>query len=377
MKKIIFPRKMIAYGILLLFFSRCKDPYNPAVLSSNSNYLVVEGYINGNGLTSIKLSRTRNITSGDTAARVNELNAVVAIEDQTNATYPLSEAGNGIYTTNTFLSPANKYRLHILTSVNKAYVSDYVAYKQTPRIDSMGWSFKNNDVQVYVDTHDPQNATRYYRWAYTETWQVHTSFYSVLQYDVPSASLVPRTDQIYNCWPSLNSSSILLGSSAKLNLDVIHQAPMILIPFHDNRISILYSIFVTQYALDSLAYNYWQAIKSNTEDIGSIFDPQPNQTKGNIHCVTDTSETVIGYISAGSTDTIRYFIPNSAMPMNWNVYPDCPLKKVPGDSVEFYFHEMGYIPIDAIIPGVYGGSFADCVDCRYSGGPNVKPPFWP
>ena len=164
MKKTIFPWKIITYGILLLFFSKCKDPYNPAVLSSNSNYLVVEGFINGDGLTSIKLSRTRNITSGDTATHVNELNAIVAIEDQSNATYPLTEEGNGIYTVNTFLNPANKYRLHIHTSGNKEYVSDYVPYKQTPPIDSLGWHFKNNDVQVYADTHDPQNATKYYRW---------------------------------------------------------------------------------------------------------------------------------------------------------------------------------------------------------------------
>ena len=314
MKKIIFPWKIIMLGTLLLFFYRCRDPYNPSILSSDTSYLVVEGFINGNGITSIKLSRTRNITTGDTAAHVNELNAVVVIEDQNNAVYHLSETGNGIYAANIILNPANQYRLHIHTSGNKEYVSDYVPYKPSPPIDSLGWHFKNNDVQVYANTHDPQNTTRYYRWTYTETWQVHTSYYSVLQYDVASGSIVDRPDQIYNCWPSKNSTNILLGSSAKLNLDVIHEGPLVLIPFHDNRISVLYSIFVTQYALDSMAYNYWQAIKSNTEDIGSIFDPQPNQTKGNIHCVTDTSETVIGYIGAGSTDSARFFIPNSAMP---------------------------------------------------------------
>ena len=150
MKKIIFPWKIITYGILLLLFSGCKDPYNPAILSSNTSYLVVEGYINGNGITSIKLSRTRNITSGDTANHVNELNAIVTIEDQTNAAYPLIEEGNGIYTANTFLNPANQYRLHIHTSGNREYVSDYVPYKQSPPIDGMGWHFKGNDVQVYA-----------------------------------------------------------------------------------------------------------------------------------------------------------------------------------------------------------------------------------
>jgi Domain of unknown function (DUF4249) len=377
MKKIIFPWMVITCGMLLLFFPRCKDPYNPSVLSSNTSYLVVEGYLNGNGITSIKLSRTRNITSGDTAARINELNAIVVIEDQTNAAYSLSEAGNGIYTTTTFLNTANQFRLHIHTSANKEYVSDYVPYKQSPPIDSIGWSFKNSDVQVYADTHDPQNTTHYYRWSYSETWEFHSAFYSVYQYDIPTASLVPRTDQIFACWPTQNSTSILLGSSAKLNLDIIHQVPLVLIPFHDSRISVLYSIFVTQYALDSLAYNYWQAIKSNTENIGSIFDPQPNQTKGNIHCVSDTSETVIGYIGAGSTADTRFFISRSAMPNNWNLPSDCKAINVTSDSLEYYFHEAGYIPIDEIAPGNYSGSLYTCVDCRANGGPNVKPSFWP
>ncbi len=338
---------------------------------------MVEGFINGNGLTSIKLSRTRNITSGDTATHVNELNAIVAIEDQTNATYPLTEEGNGIYTVNTFLNPTNKYRLHIHTSGNKEYLSDYVPYKPSPAIDSLGWNFKNNDVQVYANTHDDQNTTRYYRWTYTETWEFHSPYYSAIEYDVPPGIINQRTEQIYACWPTQNSTNIILGSSAKLSLDVIHEAPLVLIPFHDSRLSVLYSIYVTQYALDSSAYNYWQAIKSNTEDIGSIFDPQPNQTKGNIHCVTDTSETVIGYIGAGSTSSLRLFISNTAMPSDWNLRSDCTMIVVPSDSLAFYFGGRLYIPIDEIRPGIYSGSTFSCVDCRASGGPNVKPVFWP
>ena len=376
MKKIIFPWKIITCCTAIVFFSKCKVPYDPPVLSSNARYLVVEGYINGNGLTSIKLSRTRNITSGDTAAAINELNATVAVEDQNNTSYFLSEAGNGIYAGNTFLNPANHYRLHIHTAANKEYVSDFVLYKQSPPIDTVGWNFKNNDVQVYANTHDPQNTTRYYRWSYTETWEFHSAYYSALMYDPASMGLVSRTNQIYTCWQSQNSTNILLGSSAKLSLDVIHEAPLVLIPFHDTRISVLYSILVTQYALDSSAYNYWQAMKSNTESVGSIFDPQPNQTRGNIHCVSDSSEIVVGYIGAGSTVESRIYISNSSMPTSWNVPPDCTIKKVTADSVVFYFYTSGYVPIDLIQPGLFSGSTSTCVDCTNIG-TNIKPSFWP
>jgi hypothetical protein len=365
----------------VIFFGSCKVPYEPPVNSSKTHFLVVDGFLNANGETNIKLSRTRNITSGDTAAYINEINANVIIEDDQNNVYPVYETGGGNYSANYFLNPNNKYRLHITTSDQKEYLSDFVPCKLSPPIDNLGWKFEDGSVQVFVNTHDPNNNTTFYRWDYTETWEFHSDYYTKLIYDSASRMVVNRSVPVFVCYRTRNSSKIFLGSSAKLQQDVIHEAPLALIPNHDNRISVLYSTLVTQYALDSSGYNYWNAMKGNTETTGSIFDPQPNQTKGNIHCVTNSTERVIGYVGAGSIQQQRLFISNSEMPSGWKQSGNCTEFKLPKDSVEYYLSGFTYIPYAIYPPGAldpdgYFAATASCVDCTLTGTP-VKPNFWP
>jgi len=369
--------------MFMIYFASCKVPYDPQVKSSNSHYLVAEGYLNANGETNIKLSRTRNITWGDTATYINETHASLMIEDNQNNVYPLQEISDGNYTGNYFLNSSNKYRLHIITSDQKEYYSDFVDCKISPAIDELGWKFINGGVQVYLNTHDPNNKTKYYRWSYTETWEFHSQYFSDIKYNPVDTTVVARPVPVVVCYRQGNGTSILLGSSAKLVQDVIHEAPILYLPEHDKRIGVLYSTLVTQFALDSNAYNYLSAMKSNTEQVGSIFDPQPNQTKGNIHSVSDTTETVIGYIGCGTKEQKRIFISNSEMPPGWNLPPDCIEFVVPnnkdsiykwysGNSLVPYLKNMG--PAGALL-GFFSAT-GTCVDCTLTGTP-VKPTFWP
>ncbi|MDE3182419.1 MAG: DUF4249 domain-containing protein [Bacteroidota bacterium] len=368
--------------ITSLIFASCKVPYDPPIKTSGAHYLVVEGYINSNDVpTDIKLSRTRSITWGDTASYINETGAHVEIEDNQNNTYPLYETGGGNYSGTYNLNTSGKYRLHITTTDHKEYLSDFVACKESPPIDNVGWKFNGSDVQVFVNTHDPSNQTKFYRWDYTETWEFHSEYNSILQYN-SDTSVSPRSSQVYVCYQTRKASNISVGSSEKLAEDVIHEAPITLIPYHDKRLSVLYSTLVTQFALDSNAYNYWNAMKGNTENVGSIFGTQPNQVKGNIHCVSDNTETVIGYIGAGSTQQARIFIANTSMPADWNQKGNCDYIEVPPikDSLAFYFGVQGFVPITPHLNGIivlgYYSSEGPCVDCTLNGSP-VKPSFWP
>jgi len=382
-------KRILNFSLILLaglfttiFIKSCKVPYDPPVKFSSAHYLVVEGYINTNGVpTNIKLSRTRSITKGDTASDINETGAQVVIEDNQNGSYPLYEIGGGNYSASYNLDSSNKYRVHITTADNKQYVSDFIECKTSPPIDNLGWKFNGSDVQVFVNTHDPTNRTTFYRWDYTETWEFHTDYNSEVQYN-PDTTVTPRVSQVYVCYQTHNSNNIYLGSSAKLNDDVIHEAPLTLIPFQDKRLSVLYSTLVTQYALDSNAYNYWNAMKGNTENVGSIFGTQPNQVGGNIHCLSDTTEPVIGYIGAGSSQQARFFISNASMPADWNQKGNCDYIEVPTikDSMHFYFGVQGFVPIKEHLNGIivlgYYASEGPCVDCTLNG-TTEKPSFWP
>jgi len=380
-----FYGKILLYGLSALVLSRCKIPYEPKLKSSDTNVLVVEGYIDGSAPISLKLSRARKLTAGDTASPTRELHARVVVEDDHQDAYQLTEAGNGVYNMATILSlnSAYQYRVHIFSANGEEYLSDLVAVKTSPPIDTVGWAFKDDGVQLFLNTHDPANATTYYQWSCTETWEFKTPYDSYYEYVASNNTVIPRLVQVNTCWRSDTANLIFLGSSANLSSDVISQMPLALIPQHDPKISVLYSVLVTQYALDITAYNYWLSIANNTQHIGSIFDPQPNETPGNIHCVTNPAELVVGYIGAGNSSANRTFISNGSMPNGWNLPSTCTDTLVPNDpvSLKFFFSGGLYVPITEVVirpggPFVYSASIVPCVDCTLKG-TNVKPFFWP
>ena len=369
---------------------QCVQKYNSPYTSPPTGYLVVEGYISGNSSTQYTLSRTIPLP-GDSAIP-RETGATVQVEGTDNSVYPLAEQSTGTYVTGVLaLNTATQYRLRITTTAGEQYLSSYVPYKPTPPIDSVSWIFDYNSssgVQIFVNTHDPANATRYYQWEYGETWEYNSAEESTVEYDADTTPVMviyrPPANQIYTCWRSDSSTNILIGSSAKLAQDVIYLQPLVLIPSGAQQLSIEYSIFVRQYALTEDGYNFLTLMQSNTESLGSIFDPTPSELKGNIQCLTNPSEPVVGYVSAGTVQQQRIFIRRSQMPY-WYYSFTCPIPDsvVPLDttSLKYFFGQAGYIPVDADyslggpLLGWYS-NIAGCIDCRLQGGTTTEPSFW-
>lgn len=372
----------------VFFFIGCKDPYAPELKYDQTNFLIVEGYIDAAAPTVFTLSRSRILYTKDTARKLFETGARIAIEDDKNNIVWLTEAGNGVYTSigTLNLNPNNKYRARIFTKSGGGgeYVSDFVDFKTAPAIDNIGFKIKgdNKDAEIYVNTHDPAGQSKYYRWSYDETWEFHVPYDSRLRYDALTGKVVDRNDEVRICWRSQSFNKILIGNSTKLSQDIITEMPLVLIPNHSEQLSVLYSINVRQYVLDVNGYNFWEAMKKNTEEVGSIFDPQPNQTLGNIHSVKNADEPVVGYISAGKSSVKRVFIRNSELPPDWNKYPECPQIIVDGrkDSIDYYFGSGDYYPINTFLLDNgregYTASYPLCVDCTLKG-TNVKPSYWP
>ena len=376
----------------------CKKPYLPLVVASNPNYLVVEGVINnGNDSTIIRLGRTTTISS-DTLTKP-ELNAVVTVQSNTNNTYPLREKDNGYYVSPGLnLSASNKYQLKIVTKDSKAYQSDFESVKNSPPIDSVYYQIKSNGLQIYTATHDRLKQTTYYRWEYAETYIIHSEYDSFyIHVKDPFDTVLSRLpgQQVYTCWVTGQSSTIYLNSSAKLLKDVIADNTLNFIPSTSNKVATRYSILVKQYALSTDAYNYWQNLKKNTEQLGGIFDAQPSEISGNIHCITIPSEPVIGFISVGSYTQGRIFIDNRDLPA-WRpdpdpYYADCfilnflfsdPLQAGTNTVAKNLYTDL-YVPVNIIAttgkkgPIILGwtGAPNHCVDCTLRG-TNKKPVFW-
>jgi hypothetical protein len=370
---------------LTLLLSHCKDPYTSPYVSPSTGYLVVEGYITGNGPTHISLSRTVPLSGNDTL--VPETNAQLKVEGEDNSTWTLTDQGKGVYGIDTLpLNTAVKYRLRIHTAGGKDYLSDYVPFKSTPPIDSITWAPVGGNIGIFANTHDPSNNTRYYQWQYDETWEYQTYEYSGGKYQGPPPNVVTRSsnDDLSTCWSSAISTTLILNSTAKLAQDVVYQFPLYSFPGGSIRIADKYSTLVRQYALTEDAYNYLSLMQKNSESLGSIFDAQPVQLKGNIHCLNTPLEQVIGYVSAGTLQQQRIYIDFSQIPVDLRYYYICPKADhlVVPDSFEIYFGQGIYIPISphynnvGVLDGWFG-NLTICADCRVRGGVTTKPSFWP
>jgi Domain of unknown function (DUF4249) len=376
-------RYICLISVSAISLTGCKKSYAPSITVANLNYLVVEGLINtGSDSTIIKLSRTVNI-SGKTNSRP-ELKAVVAVENDQNSNYPIPESGNGRYAAPGLnLDNTRKYRLTIKTSDNKTYVSDFVDVKIPPPIDSILYSTPNDGLHLYLNTHDNNNNTHYYRWDYTETWMFYSQFPS--DFKLVNGLPVDRgpNEQIFQCWGTDTSTSVILASTKQLNSDVISNQPIAFIIPSAEKLERRYSILIKQYALTQSGYEYYLNIKKNTEQLGSIFDAQPSSVKGNITCTSNPSEPVIGFISAGTTATKRIFIDNSQLPQArpWIAYTYYDQKGCADDTITLKGTEAieeGYGGINPpYLPTVlpYFAAGRECVDCTLRG-TNKQPDFW-
>ncbi|RZL10204.1 MAG: DUF4249 family protein [Hymenobacter sp.] len=121
----------------LLSVAGCVEPYVPEVLNAPTNFLVVDGFINGNGITRIKLSRTTSLAT--TTSAPAEKSAKLFIQDESGARYTLTEKTTGNYQSDSLvLAPGRRYQLRITTASAAAYASDLLPLKTTPAIDNLG-----------------------------------------------------------------------------------------------------------------------------------------------------------------------------------------------------------------------------------------------
>ncbi len=390
--------KNVAFSILVIvLFGTCKEKYVSPAKTSPTGYLVVEGVINaGNGATNIILKRTMQL---DSTALVYERGAKVIVEGENNTQFNLIENAIGNYNISRLnLNTAIKYRLNINTSDGKFYQSDFVPVQTTPPIDSVSWKQDSLGVHLFVNTQDPANTTKYYQWDFTETWEYHSPYISYYKY-VPVNTfnglkynftfkdpiLVSFDTTIIKCWQEDNSKSIIIGSTVSLSNNKIY-LPLHFVPTGSIKLAVLFSLMTRQYSLSEGKYQYLQKMKKNTESTGTVFDSQPSELKGNIHCVSNRQDPVIGYIDICQIQDTRIFIDNKQLP-NWNFKTSCLQREFEDllDTITFA-KAQGFFPTtkakDPILgpppfgfPGSTYYSTLECIDCTLTG-TNVKPSFW-
>ncbi len=211
----------------------------------------------------------------------------------------------------------NTYQLHIITPDGKTYTSlpetmptvapidsIYFNLESRPRINELGTTLDEWGLQFYVKTgQDAAGGPAFYRWRWVETYQFVAPLTLPLQLNVPT------------CYQSATSPrAIAIASTAGLRRGLIERQKLNFAPKTGLRFQRRYSLLVQQYALTERAYTFWENVRSQQEDVGSIFSPPPAPIAGNVYNVNDERELVLGYFQASAVTEQRIFVTRSEVP---------------------------------------------------------------
>ena len=356
--------------------SSCVTEFIPSV-DEEMELLVVQGVFTDKGdLVRIKLSTSLPLGQVAEAKPLSGCN--VTITDDTGNTIFLHEDQAGTYVTYSHGIPGRTYKLNIKDNSRKnfSYESQPVKMKPVPQIDSLYYEKKViservdyiegiEECQIYLDTRDRDNKCRYYRWDYSETWKLRLNF------DVPNNT----------CWITKNSDNIYIENTASLSEDVIRRHPVTYISRETDRLRTRYSILVNQYSLNEDEYNYWQKLQKMTEQVGGLYDIIPASIPGNITCIEDPSEQVLGYFSVSAISSKRIYIQEKFEGIV-DDYDDCITDTLYGgpDIIEGFGVSIWTLfdtpPVPFVAPRIrIFTETRGCADCTVRG-TTEKPYFW-
>jgi hypothetical protein len=387
MKKII----IIPIIIVLLVTESCITQFVPDFTEA-MDAIVVDGILSDNPAIPTRVILTRSLPLGSKDKAIPVTGCTVWITDDQGGNYNLYEAGNwgwqsrtGVYTSDMKGTVGRTYTLHIRTNYNSGGIYEpselnYTSYpmemKPVPEVDALYYEKKEiagtgifgraaDGCQVYVDTHDPTNECRFFRWDYDETWQIY----------LPFADAINPT-----CWITRRSGDIHVKSTAGLSESKVSRYPLNFISNQSDRLSVKYSILVNQYSLTQNEFLYWEKLKSVTQNVGSLYDVTPAAIPNNIYCIEDPTRTVLGYFSVSSMKSKRIFVRDYFRGQP-NLYADCihdtlhtarpnlPNLNVSVWILESYEGNPGF-PAYTTITYTRG-----CADCTVRG-TNQRPAFW-
>ncbi len=317
-------------AIFITMLPSCVQPFDVEVEGS-SKVLVADGLItNQKDVYKVRLSYASPTLNSYEDTEIS--GAQVSISNNQDQTWALWESEAGVYQTDSCEwqgKVGSTYQLHIITPDGKRYASYPETMPEVPAIDSFYYEIEsrtslnaiNSEIitwglQTYLNTGSGTNRNGFYRWDWRETYEFTAPLAAPGQIDIPT------------CYESGGIvGSINIASTRELGSDIINRQPINFIPKRGVKLSSRYSLLIKQLSLTQQAYDYWENVKEQLEDAGSIFSPPPAQIIGNIYNVDDDTELVMGYFQVSAVTEKRVFIRRGEVPADpggsVSVFPEC------------------------------------------------------
>jgi hypothetical protein len=255
----------------------------------------------------------------------------------------------------------------------------------TPEIIDAGFKRDEEGVEVFVSTQGNANADDFL-WTFDETWiyrpRIRTPYIYVPE--IKDVRERKEAEQNSLCFKTESSPGILLETSSRFRDQVVFQKTITEIPEGDERIMERYSALISQKGVASKDVAFWEILKKNTEDIGSIFSPLPSLIGGNIKSLDAAKSPVIGQVSLGVIRQRRIYI-NQVQVSPWNYldpnFNDCVIELDPVFRMDYQviFGNGAVVPARPLMVGTtivgYYPATKRCTDCSLYAS-KLKPTFW-
>ena len=196
--------------ILMVFTPACITPFTPKGVEVEEGSLVIEGDIIVHDYTKVYLSQLRALDRNYDITYISQ--ADVWVESQQEDRYlgapniEANEPPHFLIDTRT-LSLDQQYKLCVHLSDGTLYESDFLTPLFTPDIDTIGFTVNDTETAVdfHVTTYGDLNASRYYKWVYTDDWEVISTYNTGIYFDENSRVFRqyppdPPLSPFYYCW---------------------------------------------------------------------------------------------------------------------------------------------------------------------------------
>ncbi|CAN1503170.1 Protein of unknown function DUF4249 [Flavobacteriaceae bacterium] len=309
--------KIILLLTISFIVNSCTEQY---ALQTNTfeDALVVEATItNELKKQEIKITRTYRLEEEETTI---ESGATVTVTDNENNKYDFDLKDTVYVSQSEFQAiPGRKYRLDIVTKEGKLYYSTsetLPSVNEIQSVDATVQTFGNQrGVQITVNSYDPKNSSKYYRYEYEETYKIVTPLWdqdkAILLPPLPESNhkeigLIPREGESKICYSTDKSKEILISSTNSLKEDRI-AFPIRFISNQNYIISHRYSILTKQYIQNLEAYTYYKTLKELSGSDNILSQNQPGFFYGNIKSSENPNEKVVGFFDVSSVSSKRIF----------------------------------------------------------------------
>lgn len=299
-------------------------------------------------------------------------------------------AGSGGRVDLTGADPFLEYRLvaEMTAPFRRTYVSSWAPVQISAPIDSLSWSIDTAESRlcVNVSTH-ADGPCGYYRWTAHETWEYHATYYAEHFFAFAGSEYKGRKlsadaiveyedgENTYYCWKDAERTDILLAETTGLSEDRLVHHTLYSFSKTDRKVSHIYHVALTQYRLSDDAYRYWENLSTNSQDVGGLFSPEPSELSGNLTCLEDPDELVLGFVNVSTCTRSQLFIDNAVTRFSrWRGPAYGEVIPLPSDYPKYYGWQ--YRPAWYEVGKGWVWLPKECVDCRTSGGTKDRPSWW-